>query len=309
MEIFKDFSPEVTQVSIDEAFINMTGTEGISGTMEDSAGLLKRRVFQSSELTISVGVAANRLVAKMASGFRKPDGLTIVQKGREGDFIRQLSLASLWGVGKKTRQRLEELNISSIEQLLAISRENLQSFFGRAGGSYLFQVIRGIDSGIYDGRSKSHSISNEHTFPRDCRNRGEIEDVLFHLAYGIVFRLHREHASSQTLVLKLRLGDFSTSTIQKSVGHEIRTVEDCYSLAIRFLNKKWDGKTPVRLIGLGFSKVERRESFTQTDLFDLTTEKRFKAETAILELQEKYHDLRLSKARNLIPKKVQETED
>ena len=308
MNLFKDFSPEVVQISIDEAFINMTGTENIFGSAQKSATAMKNTVRQASDLSISIGVAQNRLVAKMASEFQKPDGLTIVEKGQEIDFIRQLSLSSLWGVGKKTQKRLEELNISNIEQLLNIPHETLQDFFGRAGGTYLFQVIRGMDTGIYDSPTKSHSISNEHTFPRDCTNRQDIENVLFNLTCSIVFRLHREQASSRTLVFKLRLGDFSTSTRQKSVGHDIRTVEDCHALALQLLNTKWNGKTAIRLIGLGFNKVEKREGAAQTDLFDLTNDRRLVAETTVLELQDKYEGLRISKARNFIPMRDQEAE-
>lgn len=309
MDRFEDFSPDVTQVSIDEAFINMTGTEGIWGSAGNSARLLKEGVKESSGLTISVGVAANRLVAKMASDFMKPDGLTIVERGREEEFIAGLSLDSLWGVGKKTRQRLEELNINSIEQLRIIPQETLQRFFGEATGTYLFRVVRGINPGMYEGLTKNHSISNEHTFSHDCSDRQQITDTLFNLAYSIVFRLHQEHALSRTLVLKLRLSNFSTSTIQKTVGHNIRTVEGCYDLATELLEKKWDQRTPVRLLGLGFARVEKEEELVQSDLFDLTTDKRYRVEEAVLSLQEKYGGIRLSKARNLSPKKDQGSEN
>ena len=309
MELFQDFSPEIRQVSIDEAFINMTGSEGIFGSAEEAAVLLKKRVRERTGLIITVGAASNRLVAKMASGFRKPDGLTIVAVGKNGDFVRQLSLDALWGVGKKTRQRLTELNITSIDQLLLLPPETLGRFFGKAGGNYLFQIIRGIDPGIYDALAKQHSISHEHTFDRDCRNRDALEDVLFHLVYSIVFRLHWEHCRSHTLVLKLRLGDFSTSSIQKSLEQEIKTVEDCYALAIHLLNKKWDSKSPVRLIGIGFSKVTKREESNQAELFEHASDRRFRAEIAVLALHEKYHDLKLSKARNFIQEKNQKDKD
>jgi DNA polymerase-4 len=127
-----------------------------------------------------------------------------------------------------------------------------------------------------------------------------VEDTLFALAHGIVFRLHRENAQSRTLVLKLRLGDFSTSTIQKSLDHPIRTVEECFDLALELLKSKWDRRNPIRLIGLGFSNVEGTEKVQQGELFDDPEDRRSKVEAAVLELQKKYGDLPISKGRKFI---------
>jgi DNA polymerase-4 len=300
MEEFYDFSPRIIQVSIDEAFIEMTGTGGIFGPPEQAAMKLKNRIRERIGLTITVGAAANRLVAKMASAYQKPDGLTIVPPGTEEEFIRKLELKDLWGVGRKSRQRLEELNIRTVDQLIKIPKDTLGTLFGRAGGEYLYQVCRGIDPGIYDGQIKSHSISNEHTFGIDCKDSQAVEDTLFALAHGIVFRLHRENAQSRTLVLKLRLGDFSTSTIQKSLDHPIRTVEECFDLALELLKSKWDRRNPIRLIGLGFSNVEGTEKVQQGELFDDPEDRRSKVEAAVLELQKKYGDLPISKGRKFI---------
>ncbi|AHC14980.1 DNA polymerase IV [Salinispira pacifica] len=300
MKIFSDFSPEVIQVSIDEAFINMTGTQGIFGPPEEAAQRLKKQVFDTSGLTITVGAATNRLVAKMASAYRKPDGLTIIPPGGEQEFISSLRISDLWGVGKKTRQKLEDLNIRDIGQIVQIPRQTLQNLLGKSGGEYMFQIVRGIDPGIYDREVKSHSISNEHTFGADCRDPQVIEDTLFTLAHGIIFRLHAEGGKSRTLVLKLRLADFSTSTIQRRSAREIITVEDCYRIALDLLKQKWDSRTPVRLIGLGFASVGSQDDFTQTELFETGEEKRSRAEQAVLELKTKYDSLNISKARTLI---------
>jgi DNA polymerase-4 len=306
MEEFYDFSPTIIQVSIDEAFIEMTGTEGIFGPTRDAAMLLKARILEKTGLTITVGAAANRLVAKMASAYQKPDGLTVIEPGAEKDFIRKLEIRDLWGIGRKSQQRMEDLNIRSIDQLLSIPEQTLKTLFGRAGGEYLYQVCRGIDPGIYDGAAKSHSISNEHTFGMDCKDRRAIEDTLFFLAHGIVFRLRRENGQSRTLVLKLRLGDFSTSTIQRSLEHPIRTVEECYRLATELLGEKWDGRSPVRLIGLGFSNVEKQAPFHQGELFDNPDDKRSRVEEAVMELEKKYGYQPVSKARRFIRGKDRE---
>ncbi len=309
MEDFRDFSPEVIQVSIDEAFINMTGTEGLFGDTGQAARGLKKQVFNNTGLTITVGAAPNRLLAKMASACNKPDGLTIVNPGEELDFILKLDLSDLWGMGKKSLARLEERNIRSTAALYKIPLPMLQSLLGKAAGKYIYSLVRGRDPGIYRGHSKSHSISNEHTFPVDCGNRCVIEDMLFHLAYGIVFRLHRANVHSNTLVLKLRMADFSTSTAQRRSNKGIKTVEGCYELALKLLEKKWDGRSPLRLVGLGFSNVEKRESVSQGEFFDDKTDRRFRAEKAILELQKKYAGLSISKARKFIKNRGQNRKD
>lgn len=300
MKIFTNFSPEIIQVSIDEAFINMTGTEGIFGPPEDAAAALKARVHETSGLTITVGGASNRLVAKMASAYRKPDALTIIPPGEEEEFIKKLDISALWGVGKKTRQKLEDLNIRTIDQILQIPRETLQRLLGKSGGEYLFQIVRGIDPGIYSGEVKSHSISNEHTFASDCKDPLVLEDTLFTLAHGIVFRLHAEAGSSRTLVLKLRLADFSTSTVQRRAPSNILSVEDCYRMALELLAEKWDNRTPVRLIGLGFASVAGQDNFSQAELFETGEKRRSRAEQAVLELKKKYDSLNISKARTFI---------
>ena len=164
MAIIRDIAPSYIQASIDEAYLDMTGTETLYGGQREAALLLKDRVRQETGLTISVGVASSRFIAKLASDYRKPDGLTIVPRGLETEFVDAVGLRKLWGVGRATMEKLERYNIRSPADLRSYSLQRLEQLFGRSGGGYLYKVCRGQDPGIYSGENKSHSISAERTF-------------------------------------------------------------------------------------------------------------------------------------------------
>jgi len=138
MEVFSSFTPEMQRVSIDEAFLEMTGTERLWGTPEEAARLLKAKVLGKTGLGISIGIAPNRYVAKIASGLRKPDGLVIVAPEGIDAFMLQLPLAKLWGAGEKTQARFRELGILSVAQLASFGEAQLASLFGVAGGAFLY---------------------------------------------------------------------------------------------------------------------------------------------------------------------------
>ena len=290
MKLFEDFTPVVVPVSVDEAFLDMSGTSRLFGPPREAGIRIKQRVFEQTGLTISVGIGSTKLIAKMASGLNKPDGLTEVPSGGEEDFVRGLEIRDLWGVGKKSQERLAELNIQSVAMLQQIPQQNLKALFGEAGGSYLYQVSRGIDPGIYSGKSKSHSISNEHTFARDVHRRESLEQVLLELSHTIFFRLLGENKASKVIVLKLRYGDFSTTTAQLQLDHPVRSVEETYRAGLALLAKRWNGSSPVRLLGLGYALVQAGLGSDQQDLFGEATLdlKRKKVEQTILGLRNKY---------------------
>ena len=142
MAIIRDIAPCYIQASIDEAYLDMTGTETIYGGQREAALLLKDRVRQETGLTISVGVASSRFIAKLASDYRKPDGLTIVPRGLETEFVDAVGLRKLWGVGRATMEKLERYNIRSTADLRSYSLQRLEQLFGRSGGGYLSRIER-----------------------------------------------------------------------------------------------------------------------------------------------------------------------
>lgn len=273
MEVFSSFTPEVQRVSIDEAFLDMTGTERLWGEPEVAARLVKAKVLERTGLGISIGVAPNRYVAKIASGLGKPNGLVIVPPEGIETFMLRLPLSKLWGAGEKTQARFRELGIMSIAQLASFGEAQLSSLFGSAGGAFLYAAARGRDLGMMDrdsvatGEPASRSMSAETTFERDCLDRECVEDVLMYLASELAYRLWSEGCRSRTLVLKLRLHDFTTSTRRRARRCYYLSSAEAFKDALALLEKAWDGRTEIRLLGLGFAAIEKGDAVAQGELF------------------------------------------
>lgn len=254
MAVFSDFTPEVTRVSIDEASLDMTGTARLWGPPAAAAASLKARVRSDTGLSISIGVAPNRYLAKIASGLNKPDGLVIVEDGGEAAFMAGLGLERLWGAGEKTRQRLSELGVKDMAGLLSLSRGLLASVFGPSGADFLYGACRGVDPGVYAGEPKTRSMSAETTFERDVIDRETLEAVLLGMAQELAARMYGEGSSSRCAVLKLRYEDFETVSARETRQGPFVGSGGIYESAIRILNRTWTGR-PVRLIGLGLASL------------------------------------------------------
>ena len=311
MAMFSDYSPEVIQVSIDEAFLNMTGTQKLFGEPYQAAQLIQNRVLDQSGLTISIGIGPSKLIAKIASGQKKPMGITQVDPGTEEKFISQLGLKDLWGVGKKTQLRLQDLGILTVEQLKEIPEHKLKILFGEAGGSYLYRICRGIDPGIYSGATKSSSMSSETTFFQDIADPQVIDQVLLDLSHTIVFRLRWEQLSSNLLFLKIRYSDFTTTTIQTHRDQPFLSVEQTRDEARTLLTKRWNRTDPIRLLGLGFGDLKKKDRSIQRDLFG-DDEKSFKqqqVEQAVLDLRKKFSKGVVQKASLMKAEEVHQKEE
>ncbi len=287
MECFAGFTPDMRRVSVDEAFLDMTGTERLWGEPAGAARLIKERVRAASGLSISVGIAPNPYVAKIASGLRKPDGLVIVEPGGEEAFMLALPLSKLWGAGQKTQERFRELGIASIAQLVSLGQAQISSLFGKAGGQFIYSAVRGRDPGIMGGEIESRSMSAETTFERDICERESIEAVLMGLADELSYRLWSEGLRSRTVTLKLRLHDFTTLSRRSTRRSYYLAAEDAFKDALALLARSWDGRTEIRLIGLGFADLESDSGEVQGELFSDGNERRRRAETAVFEIEQK----------------------
>ena len=266
MSIFKDFTPEIKQISVDEAFLNMTGMEKIFGTPKNSALLLKKTIKEKTGLTVSVGCAQNKYIAKIASGRSKPDGLFIVPAGEEIDFMKSLPLKDVWGVGGGTRERLIAAGLTSVPQIFNSSEHLLQSILGNASGSFLFQAVRGELYDVFSDDVKSHSISTERTFEHDLFSHAEIDDVMFYLASELMYRIFDEKIKGKTVSVKIRYNDFTTVSVQ-STGAVVNDTQDLFERARELFYKKFDNKTPIRLLGLCIMNIESDVPEAQTELF------------------------------------------
>jgi len=296
MLILRDYTPFFQQISVDEAFLDMTGTRRLFGPPKDLAGKIKKRVYNDTGLTISIGVAPNRYIAKLASEYGKPDGLCIVEKGKEEEFIDKLELKDLWGLGKKTHNRLKELNITTIDKLRAYPLPLLSSILGIATGNYLYNAVRGREVDIHQQETKSHSISSETTFQEDRRDLPGIKRTIMELSHEVMFRLLNDKYRSKTVVLKLRYADFTTVNIQKSLKHWVSSAEEFYGISLELLRKKWDKSRALRLIGVGLANLVPKKDTEQQELFGDINDKKRKVEETVTEIKKKIGKVTLTKA-------------
>lgn len=302
MKIFSQWSPSVQQMSVDEAFLDMTGTERLFGPPEVTAKQLKNHILKATGLTVSIGIAANRYIAKIASGLSKPDGLVVVPQGSEKAFMESLPLHKVWGVGEKTRERLENAGLKTMASLLTCSESLLQGLIGKAGGSFLFTVIHGIDPGLFTSEAASHSISSEKTFARDVNTQEIIETVLLELASDIQFRLLSDGLSGRTVHVKIRYSDFKTVSIQDTSDVHIKDIDDLFQRALFLFRKKYEKHAAVRLVGIGVFGITEEKNADQMDLFEsISFEKRRKVEEAVHSLAQKRGKKLLTRARLLNP--------
>ncbi len=263
MAVLSGFSPLMEQISIDEAFIDCTGTGRIFGNGERVADEIKRRIMEETGLTASVGVAQNKSVAKIASEIGKPDGLTVCPPGEERAFLRELPLSHLWGAGKKTIGRLARMGFVMIGDVAAEGEETLVREFGKTGRS-LWLLANGVDERPVVCTHRRKSISEETTFARDTRDAVFIEEVLFEISDRLTRRMRRLGIAGRTVTLKIRTSDFTTCTRSRTLPHPANDTKTVRALATELFRTFYDGAKRVRLVGIGVSNLEKTE---QLELF------------------------------------------
>lgn len=299
MEILKNYSPDVEQMSIDEAFLDITGTEGIFGSPKETAYKIKKEIKDATGLTVSIGLAQHKYFAKIASDINKPDGFYCVEPGKEEEFMLNLPLKKVFGIGAKSQENLKKIGLTTTRDIHERSLESLMFLCGENQGKFLYNIVRGICEDKFSKKSKSHSISSETTFPYDVNNIYALETTLLNLAYIIQFRLLKEKGYSRTVMVKIRYEDFSTVSIQQTFDKTILTIDDLFSKAKLLFEKKWEENRGVRLLGLALENIESEDKPFQQDLFDDGSEKKQKVEKAILSLSKKHPEIKVHKARML----------
>jgi DNA polymerase-4 len=298
MGIFRDSSPEVLQVSVDEAFLDASGTERLLGPPREQAARLKERVLKETGMRISIGAAGNRYVAKVASAASKPDGLIVVEPGGEAAFIRSLRLKDIWGLGAKGREALARAGIETIEELLEAPKRKLEAALGKAGSAFVLSALEGKDPGIYGGLAKSRSISAERTFERDVRDRVTLDALLLELSHDVMRRALDEGFGADTAFIKLRYADFSSTSAQRSLKRRIESAEELFAIGKELLDARMAPGAEVRLLGAGLSAKGDSGLPAQGELFESRYARARAVELAALEL-EKRGKGRLTKARLL----------
>jgi len=264
MGILADFSPLVEPVSVDEAFVDLTGTESLFGSPLDAVRLIKRRILSETGLTASAGLAANKFVAKVASDLEKPDGLVVVSAGDEARFLGALPVERLWGVGRVMAKALRDLGFTTIGQLQRAPRTVLAERFGKHGEA-LADLAFGRDDRPVEPFGVPKSIGAEETFGVDCTNPDELKTTLRAHAERVAAELREAGFSAGRVTLKLRLAPFETHT-RSATGEATQDGLELYRRALALLER--DRVTrPVRLIGLSASRLSPAGS-GQLDLLD-----------------------------------------
>lgn len=265
--VLASFSPLVEPISIDEAFLDLTGLESLLGPVDGIGGRIKAAVHAAVGLSASVGIGPNRLVAKLASDFRKPDGLVVVRPEQVLEFLGPQPVGVLRGVGARTLPILQRLGLSTVADLRARPLAELQRHLGARLATSLHQQSRGIASDQVGARAPRKSLSKETTFASDVRDPRILHDTLQALAREVSAAARGEGLGGRTLVLKIRFAGFETHTRQRRLdrhANDPRTLFDgAWAL---YRGGGWDGR-PVRLIGIGIADLGAPEP-AQPDLFD-----------------------------------------
>ncbi|MBI5577225.1 MAG: DNA polymerase IV [Deltaproteobacteria bacterium] len=257
-DVYRRFTPLVEALSIDEAFLDVTDSVRLFGTPVEIAGKIRSSVREETGLTVSAGVASNKLLAKIASDMNKPDGLTVVPSGKEKAFLAPLPVEKLWGVGKVTGEAFHRMGVRTIGELSRIPRETLARKFGMHGAQ-LHLLAQGIDDREVEPEVEAKSVGHEETYPEDLVDIGSIENELFSLATRVASRLRRHEAKGKTITLKVKYCDFTLVT--RSVTRDRATDDgaEIYRSVLPLLGKTEAGKRPVRLLGISLSRLSGDE--------------------------------------------------
>jgi DNA polymerase-4 len=267
MALFLEYTPLVEPLSLDEAFLDVTGSARLFGDGNRIARALKERVRGEIGIVLSVGVASNKLCAKIASDLGKPDGLVNVRPGHESAFLAPLPLRRLWGIGPRMQEALEQLGYRTVGDLAQADRSALESRFG-VMGAVLIERAAGTDVDTVRPARAAKSIGAERTFDQDQRDDARVEATLLRLSEGVGSRLRASEMRGSCVMLKLRLAPFVTHTRQRTLAEPTdddrliyRTARDLYR------RERKSDATPVRLIGVSISRLEDAKVGRQLGLF------------------------------------------
>jgi DNA polymerase-4 len=252
--IFRRFTPLVEPLSIDEAFLDVTGCERLFGSAEEVARKIRAAVREETGLTVSAGVASNKFLAKIASDLGKPDGLTVVPPGKEVAFLAPLPVAKLWGVGKVTERELHRMGVRTIGDLRSVPAETLTRAFGTSG-EQLRRLADGIDDRPVETSLEAKSIGHEDTYDHDLRERGAMRRELLSLSDRVSARLRRHGVKGKTVTLKVKYADFVQVTRAATLSEPTDDGGSLYRIALDLLWNTEAGARPVRLLGISVSKL------------------------------------------------------
>ena len=264
-EIFHDYTDLIEPISLDEAFLDVTENKTMVSTNRpmvstnrqgmwamDIAREIKQRIRETTGLTASAGVSYCKFLAKVASDWRKPDGLTVIHPDRALDFISQLKIEKIWGVGQKTAEKMHRMGIFTGLDLRNTSLSRLTQEFGKMGQVF-YDFSRGIDNRPVISEWERKSVSCEQTFESDINENAAVTIHLYHTVLELVRRIEKNDFEGRTLTLKVKFRDFQQITRSITVDHVLRTKDEILPLAKQLMQQVEFHSHPIRLLGLGVS--------------------------------------------------------
>lgn len=253
--IFSRFTDAIEPLSIDEAFLDVTGSRALFGSGEEIARQIRLAVRNETGLTVSAGIAPNKFLAKLASEAAKPDGLHEVRREEIDAFLRPLPVAALWGVGRVTREKLAAMGIRTVAELRRLPSAVLEKRLG-AAGLHLFQLARGEDERPVTGGEDLKSVGHEDTYAADLCDANSITREILHLSERVAARLRRHGVQGRCVTLKVKFSDFSVVTRSRTLEEGLSNGGQIHREALKLLAKTEAGRRPVRLLGVSLSALE-----------------------------------------------------
>lgn len=286
LDILKDFTPLVEPVSIDEAYLDITGSEALFGNAEEIAGHIKTRIAKETGLTCSIGIAPNKFLAKVASEMHKPDGLTIISVDEVDTFLSRLPIERIPGVGKRTVEGLRHYGIKAVGDLKRFNKEQLIRWFG-AFGSRLHELAHGRDDSAVVLEREIKSLSSEETLESDTEDLAYLKHLVGSHAEKVSWRLRQEELKGRTITLKIKFEDFSEMSKGLTIAHSTDSTKIISDSATELL-LDCPLKRRVRLVGVAVSNLEGTKRESQGSLFMQEGEKERKTDKALDEIRKKF---------------------
>lgn len=286
--ILDRFTPLVEPLSLDEAFLDLTQPKRPFDQGVALARRIKKAVRDERDLTVSVGVACSKFVAKVASDLEKPDGLVAVPPGTETAFLAPLPASSLWGAGPVAQKKFAEMGIGTIGRVRALPEERLARAFGKALGRHFFLLARGIDDRPVVPEAAAKSLGHETTFEKDLSSRERCHGVLLELSEEVGRRLRKESLSGRVVAIKVRFADFTTLSRQETLASPTHDDGTIYRTAKGLFDVLLPRMRAVRLLGVSVGGVVRGAVEVQPELFEAPPEKTERLSRAIDRIRRRY---------------------
>ena len=301
MEIFHRFTPEVEAISLDEAFLDVTGSRKLFGTAEEIGREIKRLIQQEVQLTASVGLSYNKFLAKLASDMDKPDGFYQIRPEELESKVWPLPIRRMMGVGSKTAQMLEKMGVTTIGQLAGMNTGLLEHLLGKQG-IMMHEMANGIDNRPVEPVRESKSVGRETTFPQDISEKYLLETILFTLTDDVCHTLRSSNLKGKTVSIKIRYPDFHSITRAVTLEQYTSSFEPVFAAVQQLMQHNYKDGTAVRLIGVSVSNLKKDDQIVeQQDLFqDDTLQKKQNALNSVMDsINGKYGGDTVRRARKL----------